>query len=252
MRRRAHFLALPLVALATACTLGPDWLRPAAPDEKTYTQQGKAEQGTNDQHIALGQKIAGDWWTLYRSDPMNQVLDQAMAGNRSLASAEATLVAAQEAVNQAHGGLFPQIDASGGAPRQHINGAQFGLNHLPPGFPPYSNMFRVGATVSYAVDIWGATRRTIEQSEAWPTRRISRSTPPISRITGNAVTEALTIASLNAQIATVQDIIADDEQNLPPGDDRGECRRRDAARHRDRAQPARRPTAPCCRRCASR
>ncbi len=95
--------------------------------------RGKAEQGTNDQHIALGQKITGDWWTLYRSDPMNQVLEQAVAGNRSLAGAEATLVAAQEAVNQARGGLFPQIDIGDAAQRQHLNGAQFG--QAAAGFP---------------------------------------------------------------------------------------------------------------------
>jgi NodT family efflux transporter outer membrane factor (OMF) lipoprotein len=213
VRRRSKFLALPLVALAVGCTVGPDWLRPAAPDDKTYTQQGKAEQGTNDQHIALGQKITGDWWTLYRSEPMNQVLEQAVAGNRSLAGAEATLVAAQEAVNQARAGLFPQIDASGGAQREHISGAEFGLNRLPPGFPPYSNLFRVGANVGYLIDIWGATRRTIEQSEALADTQDFTLDAAYLTITGNSVAELLTIASLNSQIATVRDIIADDERN---------------------------------------
>jgi NodT family efflux transporter outer membrane factor (OMF) lipoprotein len=214
VRRAAGILALPLAALATACTLGPDWLRPEAPADQTYTQQGKAEQGNSDQHVAMGQKITGDWWTLYRSDPMNQVLEQAIARNRSLAGAQATLVAAQEAVNQAEGGLFPQLDASSGGQRQHINGAQFGQKKLPPGFPPYANLFRVGATVSYAVDIWGSTRRTIEQTEALADAQDFTLDAAYLTITGNAVVEMLTIASLNTQIATVQGIIADDEQNL--------------------------------------
>ncbi len=208
---------IPAVAaglLAASCTMGPDWLRPAAPDDKTYTQQGKAEQGTNDQHIALGQKITGDWWTLYRSDPMNKVLDQALAGNRSLASAAATLVAAQEAVNQARGGLFPQVDLNAGASRQHTNAAPFGLPKLPPTFPAYSNNFRVGGTVSYMVDVFGLTRRSIEQAAALADAQDFALDAAYLTLTGNAVVQAITIASLRAQIATVDGIIADDEQNL--------------------------------------
>jgi NodT family efflux transporter outer membrane factor (OMF) lipoprotein len=211
--RLTKWAVLPLAGLLCACTLGPDWLRPKQPAEKVYTEDGKAEQGSNDQHIALGQQINGDWWTLYRSEPLNRMLEQSIAGNRSLAGAAATLVAAQEAVNQSRGGLFPQIDATGGAQRQHINGAQFGLNHLPPGFPPYSNLFRVGATAGYLVDIWGATRRGIEQSEALADVQDFALDAAYLSITGNAVVEALTIASFNLQIETVQGIIADDEQN---------------------------------------
>ena len=207
-------LFLPLLALCCACTVGPNFLRPAAPADPAYTPDTKAEQGAPDQHIAMGQKITGDWWTLYRSGPLNAVLEQAIAGNRSLAGAQATLVAAQEAVNQARGGLYPQVDLGAGASRQHINGAQFGLKNLPPGFPPYFNLFRIGPTVSYALDIFGGTRRAIEQTEALAGAQDFALDAAYLTLTGNAVVESLTIASLRMQMATVAGIIADDDTNL--------------------------------------
>ncbi|HUZ73298.1 MAG TPA: efflux transporter outer membrane subunit [Stellaceae bacterium] len=202
-------------ALALAgCTLGPNFTPPKAPPETTYTSHGAAEKQAGDQHFALGAKITGDWWTLFRSDPLDAVLKQAVAGNRSLVAAQATLAAAQESVNAALAGLYPQVDLGASAVRQHINGAQFGLPELPPQFPPYSNLFRVGPTVSYALDIFGGTRRTIEESAALAAVQDYQLDAAYLTLTGNAVLQALTIASLRAQLDTVDGIVADDQRNL--------------------------------------
>ncbi|MGH7088643.1 MAG: efflux transporter outer membrane subunit [Stellaceae bacterium] len=205
-----RFLA-PLILIA-GCTVGPNFTAPKAPAQNAYVP-GAAPQAA-DQHFAMGQKIAGEWWTLYRSPPLDALLRQAVTGNRSLAASEATLAAAQESLTIARGGLFPQIDANLGATRQHINGAQFGLPRLPPQFPAYSNIFRVGASVSYMVDVFGLTRRGIEESGALEQAQDYALDAAYLALTGNAVTEALTVASLRLQIATVQGIIGDDETNL--------------------------------------
>ena len=206
--------SLALAALLLGCTLGPDFTSPKAPAETTYTPNGEAEHQAGDQRIAMDRKITGDWWSLYRSAPLNAVLEQAIAGNRSLVAAQASLAGAQEAVNQALAGLYPQIDLGAGATRQHINGAQFGLSKLPPGFPPYSNLFRVGPTVSYAVDVFGVTRRGIEENQALAQVADYELDAAYLTLTGNAVLQSLTIASLRSQITTVEGIIADDQTNL--------------------------------------
>jgi NodT family efflux transporter outer membrane factor (OMF) lipoprotein len=208
LRARACLLA----AFLAGCTVGPNFSTPEKPAESAYTPGPAPVPG--DQHFAMGQKIAGDWWTLYRSPPLDGMLRQAIAGNRSLAASAATLAAAQETLNQAEGGLYPQIDLSASALRQHINGSQFGLAKLPPGFPPYSNNFRLGPSVSYAVDVFGLTRRTIEEEGALADAQDFALDAAYLTLTGNTVTQALTIASLRAQIAAVQSIIDDDETNL--------------------------------------
>src|SRR5665213_360205 len=85
--------SLALAALLLGCTLGPDFNSPKAPAETTYTPNGEAEHQAGDQRIAMDRKITGDWWSLYRSAPLNAVLEQAIAGNRSLVAAQASLAA---------------------------------------------------------------------------------------------------------------------------------------------------------------
>jgi NodT family efflux transporter outer membrane factor (OMF) lipoprotein len=211
---RRHLPAVAAALLVAACTVGPDFTPPEKPSEQSYTPGGAAEKAAGDQQFALGQKIAGDWWTLYRSEPLSAVLEQAIAGNRSLVAAKATLAAALEQVNIARGGLYPQVDLSANAQRQKNNGTQLGLARLPAQFPPYFNLYRVGPSVSYALDVFGGTRRSIEQSEALADAQDYQLDAAYLTLTGNAVTQALTIASLRAQLATVDGIIADDQKNL--------------------------------------
>jgi NodT family efflux transporter outer membrane factor (OMF) lipoprotein len=212
--RTSTLIVLPLAALVASCTVGPDFKTPAPPPQTSYTPGGAAEHGAGDVHFAMGHKITGDWWTLYHSPPLNAVLEQSIAGSPTIVAAQATLAASRETVNQTLAGLYPQLDLSGGAERVHQNGAQLGLAKLPPGFPPYANIFRAGASVSYLVDIFGATRRAIEQSEALADAQDFALDAAYLTLTGNAVTEAFAIASLRAQIATVESIIDDDETNL--------------------------------------
>jgi NodT family efflux transporter outer membrane factor (OMF) lipoprotein len=211
---RALKFIVPAVLALGSCTVGPDFKPPSGPAETALTPDHAAEKPAGDQHFAIGEKITGDWWTLFRSDPLNATLKEAIAGNRTIVAARATLAAAEETVNQAESGLYPQLDLSAGPLRQHINGAPFGLAKLPPQFPPYSSIYHVGATVSYVADIWGGTRRSIESSEALAEAQDYELDAAYLALTGNATIEALTLASLHAQTETVDSIIADDETNL--------------------------------------
>ena len=54
-------LSLLSALLLSSCTLGPDFLVPAPPAVTTYNS--KTDAGPpDDQRIALGQRIQGDWW----------------------------------------------------------------------------------------------------------------------------------------------------------------------------------------------
>src|SRR6185437_6416785 len=85
-----------------------------------------------------------------------------------------------------------------------------------PGFPRFRefNVFSVGPTVSYSLDIWGGTRRFIEEREAQAEYQGYQLAAAYLSLTGNAVGQAITIAAIRAQIAAANDIIANDEQNL--------------------------------------
>ncbi len=203
-----------LTALA-ACTLGPDFKRPEPPTTKGYTEEGDRqptvpEAKEQEQHFELGKKISGGWWTLFRSQRLNEVLDMAVAHNLTLVTARATLAQAQQAIISAQGAYLPQLDLTAGASRQRINNAALGS----PNRGQIVNLFSIGPTVSYALDIWGLNRRKVEQQEALAEYQEWQLDAAYLTLTGNAVNQALQIASARAQIDAVNKIIADDERNL--------------------------------------
>lgn len=211
----AALLGVSLIALVAGCTVGPDFVPPKAPDTKEYTEEGTPQPNVTEakeaqQRFALGQKVSGDWWQLFRSERLNGVLTQAIAENQTLVVARATLAQAQQGIAQARGPLFPQVDLNGGVSRQRVSFAPVGENIK----GPITNLFTIGPTVSYALDPFGGNRRRVEQQEATAEFQGYQLDAAYLTLTGGAVTQALNIASARDQIKAVQSIIADDEQNL--------------------------------------
>ena len=215
MTRR--ILALGLTALVSACASGPDFKQPAAPTDTAYASAGAAPtipsvHGAGvDQHFAPGAKIAAEWWSLYRSSALDEVLRQAIAGNRNLAAATASLRQAHEAVLVAASGYYPHVDFNASALRERNNFKAVGITVFP---PKEFNVYTLGPTVSYSVDLFGLTGRQVEQAAALEEAQNYELQAAYLTLTGSAVTEAVTIASLRAQIKAIEDILTDDQNNL--------------------------------------
>jgi NodT family efflux transporter outer membrane factor (OMF) lipoprotein len=198
---------------AGGCAVGPDFTRPVPPPAARYTAETLRGEGASGddpvQHIALGANIEGAWWTLFRSDAIDQLVAQAVDHNRSLAASMATLAQAQELASARAGSRYPQLGLTAGAGRQ-----QYGKEFLGPiGIPPFT-YFAVGPTVSYALDYTGGVARSVELQNALAEMERHQLDAAYLTVTGQAVMQALTIASVRAQIATVETILAQDRDNL--------------------------------------
>jgi NodT family efflux transporter outer membrane factor (OMF) lipoprotein len=205
------------VSLLASCTVGPDFERPAPPETKGYTEEKEglppmqvADSKEKAQRLLLGQDIPGEWWHLFRSERLNDVLKQAITGNQNLAAATFTLAQARQGISQAAGALYPQVDLQGGYSREKLSNAVFGV----PGQLPAFNLYSIGPTVSYALDPFGGNRRRVEQQEALTDFSDYQLDAAYLTLTGNATIQAINIASARAQIAAYNTIIADDERNL--------------------------------------
>jgi NodT family efflux transporter outer membrane factor (OMF) lipoprotein len=215
-RRCCRLLATAsLIALLAGCTVGPDFKSPNAPDVNGFTEDGipKAQVPNaqeEQQRFVLGKKISGDWWDLFHDKRLNDIVQQAIVGNQTIAQAHATLAQAQQAIVQAGGVLYPQVDLGAGFTRQQVSEGQLGL----PGKTHPFNLYSLGPTVSYSLDPFGGNRRRVEQEGALAEYQRYQLNAAYLTITGNAVTEALNIASAREQIKAVEQIIADDEENL--------------------------------------
>lgn len=221
-RQRGIRLALAMgwaVALA-GCAAGPDFVRPAPPQVTRYTEAKTPAvmtpgAGEPVQQLAGGRAIAAQWWALYRSSRLNQVLDQAIADSPTLAAAKATLAQAQQAVLQARGGYYPRLELAAHAQRQRTPSSRLvGNGPVAAAASTTSTLYSVGPSVSYALDVFGGTRRRVEQQEALADNQRYQLAAAYLTLTSNTVSQAITIASTRLQIAAVQDIVADDERNL--------------------------------------
>jgi outer membrane protein TolC len=112
-----------LAAMAlSGCAVGPHFSGGSAPGAERYTaeqlQLETAPGNAAGQRIAYGQKPPTDWWTLLASDDLDRVVNAALAGNRTLAAAEATLSRARELAAAETGALFPEVSLSANVGRQ--------------------------------------------------------------------------------------------------------------------------------------
>ena len=213
MNPSPKFLTLVFVAAAlAACTVGPDFQRPDPPKTDQYVAPKTTDDSNpaDRQELLLGTNPATQWWHFFQSDALDQIVDRALANNRRLTAAQWTLEQQQELVSARAGRRWPQVDGTAGIGRQKY-GAQF-LGPLPK--PPPFTYFSVGATVSYSLDYTGKLTRSIEQQGTLADYQQRQVEAAQLTVTGNAVNQALEVASLRAQIATVEALLDRDRENL--------------------------------------
>jgi NodT family efflux transporter outer membrane factor (OMF) lipoprotein len=208
-------LAVIAVTIVLAgCAVGPDFKRPEPPATDRYVtpKSAAASDATppDRQELLLGTSPATQWWHFFHSDALDQIVERALASNRRLTAEQWSLAQSQELVNARAGGHWPQVDATAGIGRQKY-GAQF-LGPLPK--PPPFTYFSIGATVSYSLDYTGKISRSIEQQHALADYQQRQVEAAQLSVTGNAVNQALEVASLRAQIATVDALLERDRENL--------------------------------------
>lgn len=212
--------SLALAGMLCACTVGPDFSEPAAPATERYISAAEVVPpndpgpGAPRQTTVMGEKIAADWWTLFHSADIDTLVKTAIVGNRTLEGAKARLASAREAVIAANGGLYPQLDFSAGVARERISSATFGVQPGVIRLPPNFNVYSVGATASFDPDIFGGTRRFIEERSAQADFQGYQLDAAYLSLTGNAVLQAIQVASIRAQLQAVDDITDIDTNNL--------------------------------------
>jgi len=213
---RAALLAT--TASVSGCAVGPDFLRPKSPTPAAYTETAistlPAAGGEAQQRLAVGQDVAPEWWKQFRSPELDQVMSLAIAGSPTLEAARATLAAARQQITVAAGAFFPAVDLAADASRSRSGGSRSGSSSATTSGSSISNSFSVGPFVTYSPDLFGRTRRSVEQASALAEFQRYQLAAAYLTLTGNAITQAFNIASVRAQIAVVNELIALDRRNL--------------------------------------
>ena len=101
----ARFAAVLAAALAiSACARNAE--------DAQANAAGAATPGGNTQRFVRDLDLPGQWWTLFHSRGLNELIDKALAANPDLQAAQAALVVARENVYVQVGAYFPAVDGN--------------------------------------------------------------------------------------------------------------------------------------------
>jgi NodT family efflux transporter outer membrane factor (OMF) lipoprotein len=199
------------VTLVAGCKVGPNFKTPAAPDVGAYTvaplsttAASPEVPGGQAQRFASGGDIAADWWTLFHSVPLDELIDRSLANNPDLKAAQAALTVARENVLAQRGAFYPAVAASFSASRQRQSGE---LAPTPNSNAFLYNLFTPQVSVSYVPDVFGLNRRTVESLQAQAQEVRFQMIATYTTLTANVVVAAIQERSLQTQIEATRQLI---------------------------------------------
>ncbi len=234
---------LSLLGWLAGCAVGPDYQRPELPATSGYapaawpTQtEAAATLAGAAQRLALGQDIRADWWAVFQSQPLNDLIERALAANPTLEAAHAALRIAQENVYAQQGFFYPTVQAGytasrtkiagnlgGNSPGVQGNGSVISTYAGTPasegGSGPFSgpviyNFHTAQLTVGYTPDVFGANKRQVESLQAQRDNQRYQMEAATITVASNIVAAAIQDALLREQIGLVREMIAANEQAL--------------------------------------
>jgi NodT family efflux transporter outer membrane factor (OMF) lipoprotein len=212
LRALRALLLAPLVALS-ACAVGPDFKRPAAPTAQDYGSAPASgatvatdTPGGNAQRFVAGMDIPGQWWTLFESPKLTSLVERSLKANPNATAAEAALRQAHELYAAQRAGFFPTVQAGfNGTRAKNPNEALSNPTVSP---SPIYNLYTAQLSVSYAPDVFGGQRRAVEAAAAQADSARYQLEATYLTLSSNVVVTAVLEAELRDEIKTSERLLA--------------------------------------------
>ncbi|HUB45634.1 MAG TPA: efflux transporter outer membrane subunit [Acetobacteraceae bacterium] len=169
---------LPVLLTLSACMVGPDYHRPAAPIPIAY----KELHGWT---IAQPQDAAnrGPWWSIYHDPELDMLERQVNVSNQTVKEFEAEYRNAVALVQEARAGLFPTAGITPGVTRSSFGGGGGGRSSSNfsttstgtgstggggggGGGGAPSTQYSIEGSIDWTPDVWGRIRRQVESQVA--------------------------------------------------------------------------------------
>jgi NodT family efflux transporter outer membrane factor (OMF) lipoprotein len=206
--------------LLSACSVGPDFQRPAAPATQVFTAGAQpvvtADAGGDGgaaQRFIAGASVPMQWWELFQSPALTGLVQDALTGSPTLLEARARLTQAQENLRAQSGAtLYPAVDAQFGVAREKVDPAVYGFPNVLSA-PPFT-LYNAQVNVSYTLDLFGANHRLLEGARAQAEYQAYETEAAQLTLAANVVTAAVRQALLQAQIEATEQILQAQAQQL--------------------------------------
>jgi NodT family efflux transporter outer membrane factor (OMF) lipoprotein len=194
--------------LLCGCTLGPDFVRPKAPDAEHYNRGGDPVEtvaaGGGAQRFEQGAAPVADWWKMFGSAELDAVLAEGLANNPGVQAAQASLRQSNDNLQAGYGVFYPQVGASFSPTRQLFSPARIGS-------PAPGNLFNLvtlSASVGYTFDIFGGERRAVESLAAQRDMQRGELLGTYLALSGNIVNTTIAMAAYKEELGLTEQLIA--------------------------------------------
>ncbi len=188
--------------------VGPYFKIPLSPEIGTFTAdrlQASNTAGGKTQRFAVDRDLPAEYWTLFRSAALNNLVTRALKDNPNIDAARAAIRVAQANVYAEVGQLFPlasgNYQGTGGLVASQVS------SPLANTTSNYYTLHTAQLSVSYVPDVWGGTRRQIENLEAVRDSQRFMNEATILTLTSSIAVGAIQEASLRAQIRVTEKLI---------------------------------------------
>jgi len=150
-------LALGAAAAMQGCTVGQEYQQPKwdVPEQWSQDSAGVVAVQT-DPNLA-------EWWTIFGDAQLNELIQQALAENRSIQAAVYRLQASRAMWDYAAGQYSPTVDATGAYSRVKVGKDGTMLSHDP--IDPI-NLHSAGFDFQWEIDLFGRIKRSVESAKA--------------------------------------------------------------------------------------
>jgi len=207
-------LALVLAAallLTSSCVVGPNFRKPAPPDVGGYTPTPISTTsstpnvaGGEAQRLIEGKDIPGEWWKVFHSQPLDDLIERALKANPDLKAAQAALAAARESMLAQRGYYYPNVTGSFTATRAR---SAADLSPVTSTTVVNYSLYTPQVSVSFVPDVFGLNRRTVESLAAQAQQARFALIATHITLSSNVAAGAIQEASLRGQIDATQELI---------------------------------------------
>jgi NodT family efflux transporter outer membrane factor (OMF) lipoprotein len=170
IRLRTTVSSMLLACSLCACTVGPDYRSPNLPLPERWPSQPSSADTSGDASLA-------NWWTSLNDPILNQLVQQAVAENKSVRQAMARVTEARARRNVSLAGLAPTVDSSTRASRSDSDVRERGRStdlDDPDALPGSdtsrlsfeSDDYDAALDARWELDLFGGKRRALQASTA--------------------------------------------------------------------------------------
>lgn len=208
------FILSSSLLLSSCFMVGPDFRAPPPPCNETYTENPLPEKTVStpiknnkgkSQYFVLCEQIPKDWWVVFHSAELMDLVALGLANSPNIEAAHAALCQAEETmIAYSESAMMPSVTGQAYGGKQRFSASTIGLIDSP---SITFNLYSASLNISYNLDIFGALRRQIEALAAQVEYKCFLLEGAYLTLASNIVNTAITEASLREQIQATRDLI---------------------------------------------